>query len=148
MAEILHRMAVKLPISEKIYQALTTNDGLAAWWTKDTSGVSNQVDGLIKFRFPGGGFDMRVKTLTENSLVEWEVIDGEKEWIGTTIRWELKAADEYTVVLFQHRDWQEQTEFMHHCSTKWAIFLMSLKSYIETGKGSPSPNDVKIDDSN
>jgi hypothetical protein len=34
---------------------------------------------------------------------------------------------------------------MHHCSTKWAIFLMSLKAFVETGKGAPSPDDVKID---
>ena len=35
---------------------------------------------------------------------------------------------------------------MHHCSTKWAIFLMSLKSLVETGKGSPGPDDVRIGD--
>ena len=34
---------------------------------------------------------------------------------------------------------------MHHCSTKWATFLMSLKSLVETGKGAPYPNDVLID---
>lgn len=39
-------------------------------------------------------------------------------------------------------------EFMHHCSTKWAIFLMSLKSLLETGKGMPNPNDIKIDNWN
>jgi hypothetical protein len=39
-------------------------------------------------------------------------------------------------------------EFMHHCSTKWAVFLMSLKSLVETGKGSPDPHDVKIDNWN
>jgi hypothetical protein len=33
---------------------------------------------------------------------------------------------------------------MSHCSTKWAIFLMSLKQLIETGKGAPYPNDVQV----
>ena len=33
---------------------------------------------------------------------------------------------------------------MHHCSTKWAMFLMSLKSLVETGTGAPFPNDVHI----
>ena len=37
---------------------------------------------------------------------------------------------------------------MHHCGTRWAVFLMSLKSLVETGKGSPDPNDVKIDNWN
>ena len=38
-------------------------------------------------------------------------------------------------LLFKHEGWREPVEFMHHCSTKWAIFLMSLKSLVETGKG-------------
>ncbi len=37
---------------------------------------------------------------------------------------------------------------MHHCSTKWGVFLMSLKSLVETGKGAPDPNDVKLDNWN
>jgi hypothetical protein len=36
-------------------------------------------------------------------------------------------------------------EFMHHCSTKWGVFLLSLKSLLETGKGAPHPNDIKLD---
>jgi hypothetical protein len=33
---------------------------------------------------------------------------------------------------------------MHHCTTKWAMFLMSMKSSVETGKGAAYPNDVHI----
>lgn len=36
----------------------------------------------------------------------------------------------------------------NHCSTKWAIFLMSLKELIETGKGKSAPRDIKIDNWN
>jgi hypothetical protein len=35
---------------------------------------------------------------------------------------------------------------MDHCSTKWATFLLSLKSLVETGRGAPAPNDVRIGD--
>jgi hypothetical protein len=37
---------------------------------------------------------------------------------------------------------------MQHCSTEWALFLISLKSLLETGKGAPYPDDVKIDNWN
>jgi hypothetical protein len=40
--------------------------------------------------------------------------------------------------------WPEPVEFMDHCSTKWAVFLMSLKQFVETGSGSPNPRDVQI----
>ncbi len=28
---------------------------------------------------------------------------------------------------------------------KWATFLLSLKDYVETGRGRPFPNDLKIE---
>jgi hypothetical protein len=34
---------------------------------------------------------------------------------------------------------------MHHCSTKWGVFLISLKLLLETGKGAAHPNDIKLD---
>jgi hypothetical protein len=33
---------------------------------------------------------------------------------------------------------------MHHCSTKWAVFLLSLMNWLERGEGRPVPYDVKI----
>jgi hypothetical protein len=37
---------------------------------------------------------------------------------------------------------------MHHCSTKWAVCLLSLKQLLETSAGAPFPRDVKIDNWN
>jgi len=31
---------------------------------------------------------------------------------------------------------------------KWATFLLSLREYVETGTGKPSPHDLKIDNWN
>jgi hypothetical protein len=91
---------------------------------------------------------MKVLELHPARRVLWQVVDGPKEWIGTKISWELKQDGDYVIVLFKHQDWKAPVEFMHHCSTKWAIFLMSLKSLVETGQGAPSPNDIKIDNWN
>jgi hypothetical protein len=34
---------------------------------------------------------------------------------------------------------------MHaHCSTKWAVFLLSLKDYLETEIDKPFPHDIHI----
>ena len=76
------------------------------------------------------------------------MVDGPEEWIGTKVSWELRQEKDYIIILFKHADWKEPIEFMHHCSTKWGVFLISLKSLLETGKGAPYPNDVKIDDWN
>ncbi|MET6996411.1 SRPBCC family protein [Chitinophaga defluvii] len=148
MANILHRVGIKTSSIDEVYRALTTQDGLADWWTTDTKGEGTQVGNIIAFRFGAGGFDMKVRKLNAPDLVEWEVADGPEEWIGTIINFELKQDGDYVIVLFRHLNWKEPIEFMHHCSTKWAIFLMSLKSLIETGKGKPNPIDIKIDNWN
>jgi hypothetical protein len=85
----------------------------------------------------GGGFDMKVLELQPARRVLWQVVDGPEEWIGTKISFDLKQEGDWTIVLFKHEGWKEPVEFMHHCSTKWAVFLLSLKSLLETGKGAP-----------
>ena len=128
--------------------ARATRAGLAAWWTSETRGES-EVDGILEFRFaPHGGFDMKVLELDPGKRVLWKVVDGPKEWISTKIRWDLRQEDDYTIVSFKHEGWKEPVEFMHHCSTKWAVFLMSLKALVESGQGAPHPHDVKIDNWN
>ena len=152
MADILHRVGIQ-STPEAVFQALTTRDGLAAWWTNATQGEGN-VGGVLTFRFCDaagveiGGFDMKVLELDPDKRVLWQVVNGPAEWIGTRIDWQLSQAGEYTIVLFRHLGWKEPVEFMHHCSTKWAVFLLSLKALVETGTGAPSPRDVKIDNWN
>jgi len=148
MADILHRIGIKSSSIDAVYQALTTRNGLADWWTNNTKGEGNQVGNIIEFRFGAGGFDMKVTDLKTPTHVEWKVVEGPEEWLDTTIVFEMKQEEDYVIVLFKHLNWKEPIEFMHHCSTKWAIFLMSLKSLLETGKGAPNPIDVKIDNWN
>ena len=145
MADILHKVGVRGGSTDGVYKALATIKGLAGWWTRDTTG-DNRVGGVVMFRFGGGGFDMEVVALDPGKHVRWLVVDGPQEWIGTWIDFELRPDGADTVVLFRHQDWKEPVEFMHHCSTKWAMFLMSLKSLMETGEGQPWPQDVKVDD--
>ena len=149
MLDILHRVGIKAS-SDQVYKALTTRDGLAGWWTTNTQGDS-KLGGVIKFRFSVdgreiGGFDTKVLELRPAERVLWQVIEGPPEWIGTKVSFELKQDGEYSIVLFKHAGWKEPVEFMHHCSTKWGSFLMSLKSLVETGQGAPAPRDVQISD--
>ena len=91
---------------------------------------------------------MEVQELIPEKNVRWRCIAGPDEWIGTDITFDLSQADDQTILIFGHRNWKEQVEFMAHCSMKWAVFLLSLRDYVETGKGKPSPNDMKIDNWN
>ncbi|HET6335249.1 MAG TPA: SRPBCC domain-containing protein [Polyangiales bacterium] len=143
MPDILHRIEVKAS-PKNTYEVLSSRQGLADWWTSDTQGDFN-VGGVIKFRFGTlGGFDMKVLELEPAKRVLWEVVGGPEDWIGTKVSFDLAKNKDFTTILFKHQGWKEPVEFMHHCSTKWAIYLMSIKSLIETGKGAAFPNDPHI----
>jgi uncharacterized protein YndB with AHSA1/START domain len=145
MPDILHRIGIKSSSPKEAYKALTTFEGLAGWWTGEVRGQA-EVGGVIHFRFGEHGFfDMKVLELDPARRVLWQVVGGPAEWIGTKVSFELKQDGAFTIVLFKHQDWKEPVEFMHHCSTKWGTFMLSLKSLVETGKGAPYPNDVLID---
>ncbi len=146
MVDILHRVGTVTASPTIAYAALTDVETLAKWWTADTAG-SASLAGVLKFRFPPvGGFDMEVIEASLDERVVWRVVEGPEEWVGTTIEWDLRQDGDYTIVLFAHRGWRHPGEFMHHCSTKWGQFLMSLKSLVETGSGQPAPRDVQISD--
>jgi uncharacterized protein YndB with AHSA1/START domain len=143
MVDILHKVGMKSSTAE-VYKALTTAEGIANWWTTDARGDGDEPGGVLRFGFA----DVKVLDLAPDKKVLWEVIAGPDEWVGTRVDFHLDQVDDYAVVLFKHEGWREPAEMMHHCSTKWATFLLSLKSLIETGKGTPAPDDVRIDNWN
>ncbi|VAW56484.1 hypothetical protein MNBD_GAMMA07-1576 [hydrothermal vent metagenome] len=144
MVDIIHRIGIAGSVND-VYKALTTDKGLSTWWTTDTVGAG-KVGSIIAFRFGGGGPDFEVAELKKDSLVRWKH-SGEmpEPWMGTEISFQLSPGDNQTYLLFVHSNWKTTSEFMAHCSTKWALFLMSLKDAIETGKGRPFPDDIHID---
>ena len=152
MVNIVHRIGFKTQ-AEKVYKAISTIEGLSNWWTNDVAG-EEKVDGKINFTFRTsagevlGTMMMQIKNLTASSEVRWLCIEGPEEWIGTEVTFELSQQGEQTILIFGHRNWREEVEFTAHCSMKWAIFMLSLKQLVETGKGKPSPDDIKIDNWN
>lgn len=141
MAEINHLVGIRAPIG-RIYTALSTTEGLSRWWTVDVRG-SASVGGTIQFRFAEqGGPDMLVTELTPSSSVKWKcTAHTEKEWLGTEVGFALREEGGQTLLRFRHSGWKEASDFLAFCSTKWAIFLLSLKEYLETGAGRPFPYD-------
>jgi uncharacterized protein YndB with AHSA1/START domain len=151
MVDIIHRVAAKAPIA-KVYEALATVKGISDWWTVETTGES-KVGGKVNtvFHIPDGRelgrIPFEVLALKPNKEVRWRFLEGgPPEWIGTEAIFSLSQEGEFTVIRFGHRGWKEEVEFMGHCSTKWATFLLSLRDLMETGKGRPAPDDLAISD--
>jgi uncharacterized protein YndB with AHSA1/START domain len=152
VADIIHRIGIKAPAS-KVYEAVATAQGVAGWWTRDTTGAAT-VGGKVSTRFRDpqgreiGCMDFEMTRLEPDQEVRWRFTDGPPEWIGTEATFQLAEDSEMTILNFGHRNWKEPVEFMAHCSMKWAVFLLSLRDLVETGNGKPAPDDLKIDNWN
>ena len=142
MPSIHHKVAIQAEPAV-VYQALTNIDELSQWWTRTTTGEST-VGETITFRFGEHATGVKVESLEPSEKVVWQCVDSTADWIGTRMSFELKDVDDKTVLHFGHLGWQEGGEFFAHCSMKWATFLLSLKSLVETGQGRPFPDDVAI----
>ncbi|HEU5220313.1 MAG TPA: SRPBCC domain-containing protein [Gemmatimonadales bacterium] len=152
MVDIMHRIGIKAPAA-RVYEAVATAQGVAGWWTRDTTGTS-QLGGTVHVMFRHqdgkeiGKMDFEVTMLEPGREVHWRILAGPPEWVGTDVTFQLTQEGDTTILLFGHRNWKEPVEFMAHCSMKWAVFLLSLRELVESGKGKPSPDDVKIDNWN
>jgi uncharacterized protein YndB with AHSA1/START domain len=144
MTDIRHHVGIAAPAGD-VYDALATVDGLSRWWTRDVRGDAAG-GGRLAFHFGSDDASavMEVVEQAPDATVVWRCVDGPDEWVDTTLRFELQPGPEETGVRFTHADWREPVDFLHHCSTKWAYFLLSLKAELEHGAGTPHPDDAPI----
>lgn len=141
MAEIFHLFNIKTAEVSKIFDAITTQVGLSSWWTTETSGKFG-TGKVIEFRFSKDyKKGMKIISLDENKKVEWECIEGDDQWLGTKIKFELIQKEGSTDVKFYHTAWKEVSDLFGICNYHWGLYMKSLKTYIEVGKGNPTkPN--------
>jgi uncharacterized protein YndB with AHSA1/START domain len=141
MATVYHQVGIKASLND-VYTAIATPAGVTGWWTK-TSG-DPETGGDLEFSFDGHIVKVTVTANTPDKYVEWTVGGKDGEWLDTRICFELVEEENQVMLNFMHDDWQEASEMLAHCSTKWAVFLLSLKDYLETGTGKPFPHDIPI----
>jgi uncharacterized protein YndB with AHSA1/START domain len=144
MEAIRHRVGIQAPIST-VYNALATPQGVTQWWTREVTGESD-VGANIAFHFgrPEPSAVMEIVELTPVKRVVWRCVQGPDEWLDTTITFDLRADGDETVVVFTHDGWREAVEFMHHCSTSWAYYLISLKHAVGGGVATPWPENERV----
>jgi uncharacterized protein YndB with AHSA1/START domain len=157
------RHAVLIAASaDKIYDAITSSEGLSAWWTPNSTAKA-ELDSVVRLPFgPKYLNEMRITELIPGKRLKWHCLKGEDEWVGTNLSFDLQSGDqdkplssyhelegqcqqigdvsEVTLLVFQHEDWRAETLMSAECNYTWGQFLHSLKLFCETGKGQPWPD--------
>lgn len=135
MRTILHAVNVGAGAG-KLTAALTTIEGLAAWWTTRVDGTASKGE-VIKFTFDGDfNPDMRVVESGEGVVV-WECVGGHEPWADNTFRFEFRGA--MPVAMMFHQEYARELDDVAYgtYNFNWGYYLDSLRLYCETGTGKP-----------
>lgn len=143
MPDILHMLTIHAS-AERVYEALTSAEGIRNWWTRDAD-LGSEVGEEGEFRFGAYGEGRSTKVgiteLAPFSRVGWKTLHSFRpEWVGTTITFDLRRDEDATVVLFAQRGFVRSDETYALCTTGWGYYLVSLQQYLEKGRGAPSPD--------
>ena len=160
MPHIRHALLITAT-TEEVYQAITSQEGLAAWWTPEVI-AGPEKDSIARFNFgPAYYKEMNITSLQPAQQVTWLCTAGAAEWIGTSIGFELttvnaavlqssypemagqaeqQITNALTLLHFYHDNWKDYTPMFAECNYTWGRFLWSLKLYCETGNGLPWPH--------
>jgi uncharacterized protein YndB with AHSA1/START domain len=142
MADILHALKIKSsPV--QLYQAIATPEGIRSWWTRDAV-LGSRVGGTGEFGFYGRRFiaQVAIEQLEPSERIAWKVTNA--AWEGDTIEFEIRLEGAGSRLSFSHRSFKEADQRYASATTRWGSYLLSLKSYLETGKGHPNPDDVDL----
>lgn len=138
MSDILHQLSIRATPAQ-IYHAITDRKGLSHWWTRNVN-AEPLVNSIAEFIFDHGNITYRMKIvkLIPGRSVVWHCISGHPEWEDTQISFDLEPSREGTLLHFAHRGWKRTTGIYAKCNFDWAKYLVSLRNYLEKGKGFPA----------
>ena len=138
MADLKHQIPIR-STPEKVYEALTTQAALCAWWTADTK-IDEKVGGEAVFGFDRRAtvFRMNIEKLEPGKRVVWSCHGDNPEWAGTTLTWDLAPQDHLTMLRFTHSGWKAVTDLYAICNSSLGELIYRLRDYVE-GKN-PGPH--------
>ncbi len=128
---------------DAVFEALTTTEGLAGWWTPVTG--DGLTGGELTFSFgPAARAVMRVDAAEPGTGVRWTCLACHVEdWVGTTVHFDLEATPAGgTELRFRHAGLTPRLECYSDCKSGWDHFIPSLRAYVETGTGNPNGSEA------
>lgn len=134
--DIIHGLEIETT-AEKLFDALSTDQGVAAWWTQ--AKTQRTLGGINEFEFGRGAVTFRLTQLERGKAVGWAAEQVPADWNGTEVLFELSDGTKpgCTSLRFCHRGFKAMNPTVAFTSYAWAQFLRSLKLFLETGQGEP-----------
>ena len=133
MPDIRHLVYIK-STPEKIYEAITTQQGIASWWSVHNN-AKPEVGSIYRISFGGDYYkDIKITGLVPNQKVTWEILNAHPEWLNTAVTFEISVDPNGAELRFNHSNWKDATDMFGQCNHHWGLYLQNLKIFAETGQ--------------
>ena len=137
MSEINHAIPIKASV-KVVYHALTTLDGLRAWFTAQTNGSGKVgTNWVLKFT-DQPSFTWKISTLEDQNLILWTCLEGPGNAAGTEVEFTLASQSDHTILTILHRGWIKEDPKFDRCVEIWRILMNHFQQYCETGTANPA----------
>ncbi len=143
MVRVRHRVGV-CSTAPQVFRALTQPERLAGWWPTQARG-SARSGGRLELVFGGVvTLTFEVRATEPNRRLQLVCHDGPGPWSGSRLSFSLEESEGQVFVTLIHESTDATEEDFLYFNTKWPLYLLSLRDYLESGKGRPSPRDIPI----
>jgi hypothetical protein len=125
--------------------AFKSINGISDWWTIVFEGHSEKLNDVFTVRFGETFITIQLVEFIPNKKIGWKVIDcykhwlkDKKEWLGTTMSWEISTEKNATKISFTHTGLVPGIECYNGCEKAWNFYVKeSLFKLLTEGKGVP-----------
>ncbi len=133
--DIVHSVDIETT-SDRLYEAITTQKGLAGWWTPHVK-AEPMVGALNEFHFEGTTLKFRVDKLEAGRHVAWSSVQVPPDWERTQVLFDITPEGDTINLRFSHTGFASLSGSFGVTSYSWAQYLRSIKLLLETGEGEP-----------
>ncbi len=133
MPDILQDLPIRATL-EAVFAAVSTPEGLDAWWTASSKGKP-ALGSTYDLDFgPGYQWQGLVTQLAPPTRFELTISRADTDWTGTVVGFTLTPAAGGTQVQFSHRGWPRENGHYRVSCHCWALYLRLLRRHLEAGE--------------
>lgn len=147
MEQSIEDFTTTIRVNETTNEAFNAINNVRGWWSESILGNANKLNDKFIYRYEDvHTCNIELIEVIPNKKVVWYVVDNyfsfiknEKEWIGTSIIFEISTVEDKTQIRFTHKGLIPDYECYDICFNAWTNYIKnSLYSLITTGKGEPN----------
>ena len=144
MASILHDLSIAAS-PETVFRAVSTPEGLNAWWTLTSRGAPMLGSDYALWFGPDYQWSARVTEAAAARAFEIQLTTADDDWRGTRVGFRLTARpDGGTLVGFRHTGWPTVNAHFRTSNCCWALYLRILRRYLEHDERVPYDKRLEV----